>query len=435
MANAGLLEKAKRVRIYVSEGDLYRHRPIDVALVAMLRKEGASGVTVFRGVEGFGGSGVVHTARLVDVRQRLPILIEWIDRSERVEQLLPRVSEMLEHGLITVDETSVAFFRPSPVRDVPAALRASDVMSREVVTVTAETPVRKVVELMVGQSWRAIPVVESGHPIGIITNSDLLERGGLSVRVDLLPLLGSPELKAELDRLSKGAKSAGEVMTHYPVIIGEELPLTQAAELMALRRLKRLPVVDERGMLVGMLSRLDVLRTAAGTLEKPAAEPREVGLAADASISSAMRRDVPTVFPETPLPQVLQAVISTRLNRCVVVDHERHVLGAVTDAELLDRVTPAMRPSTLSSLMHRLPFAHPSQEGLEVERRANAKTADELMVEVVMVGEQAPLREAIAAMLPGKHKIVAVVDEEKRLVGILDRADLLRGLTGEKSES
>ena len=73
MENLGPSGKAKRVCIYVNEGDLYGHQPVHVAIVAFLRKEGAAGATVFRAIEGFGGAGILHTARLVDVTWRLPI--------------------------------------------------------------------------------------------------------------------------------------------------------------------------------------------------------------------------------------------------------------------------------------------------------------------------------------------------------------------------
>ena len=429
MATTELLGKAKHVRIYVSEGDLHHHQPVDVAILAFLRKEGASGASVFRGVEGFGGSGIIHTARFVEVIRQLPILIDWVDTPQRVEQLLPRIKEMIQRGLITVEDTDVAFFCPFPVRDVPSALRAADVMSREVVSVSKDTPVRKVVELMLGKVYRAVPVVDAGVPVGIITNSDLLKRGGLSIRVDLLPTLEGPELHAELERLASGAKTAADVMTAGLVTVNAAMPLTKVAEVMAFRRLKRLPVVDDRGSLVGMLSRLDVLRTASRAFEAPEAELQEHGLAVDAPIARAMRRDFPTVFADSPLPQVLQAVIATRLNRCLVVDQERHVLGKVTDAELLDRITPSLRPSALRSLIHRLPFVHPTSAEQQSEQHALARTAKDLMVPVaVVVGEQTPLRDAVALMLPGKHKILAVVDADKRLVGILDRADLLHGL-------
>ncbi len=428
MESPGLTGKAKRVRIYVSEGDHHGHQPLDAALVAFLRKEGAAGATVLRAIEGFGSSGKIHTLRWVDLAERLPIVIEWIERAEQVERLLPRIKEMVKRGLITVEDTEVALYCAYPVRDVSPALHASDVMSHDVVSFAPDASIKEVVKVMVGKSYRAVPVVESGIPVGIITNSDLLKRGGLTMRVELLRALDSPELHAELDRLARGAKDAAEVMTAGPVTVHASAPLTQVAEVMAYRHLKRLPVVDEHGALVGMVSRLDILRTAARTFEQSESAPREAGLAADAQVSRAMRTDVPVVFPDAHLPEILQAVVSTRLNRCLVVDHERHVLGKITDAEVLDRVTPALRPSALRSLVHRLPFVHPKPEELKTEQYAKARTAADLMVATAVVDERAPLREAIAAMLSGKHKIVVVLDAEKRLVGVLDRADLLHGL-------
>lgn len=125
----------------------------------------------------------------------------------------------------------------------------------------------------------------------------------------------------------------------------------------------------------------------------------------------------------------MQAVFSTRLNRAVVVDAERHVLGLVTDAELLERVTPSLKPSALQSLMHRLPLLPRRQEDRGVEQHALAHTARELMVGTIPVAEEStPLRQALRAMLEGKEKLIAVVDGQRKLVGVVDRADILRGL-------
>jgi CBS-domain-containing membrane protein/PII-like signaling protein len=428
--------KAKRVRIYVEEGQLYKHQALPVAILSFLRKEGAAGATVFRGIEGFGGSGEIHTSRLVDINQQLPLVIDWIDTSEQISRLLPKVKAMIHHGLVTVDDTEVALFCPYPMRDVASALRASDVMSRQVISVTPETSVRQVVELLVGKNYRAIPVLNEGMPVGIITNSDLLKRAGVAIRVDLFPSLDAPELQSELEKLNQEEKTAESAMTPGPVTVNAAMPLTQVAEIMVYRHLKRLPVVDDHGVMVGMISRLDLLRTAARTFETPHAEQRETGLAVDAPVSESMRRDVPTVFMDTPLPEVLQAVVSTRLNRCIVVDSERRVMGKVTDAEVLERVTPALRPSALRSLIQRLPFVHPRPDETRVEKHSSARIAADLMIETAIAQEDAPLRDAIASMLGGAHKIVAVVDSEKRLVGCLDRADILRGLlaTSESSE-
>jgi CBS domain-containing protein len=187
-------------------------------------------------------------------------------------------------------------------------------------------------------------------------------------------------------------------------------------------------VVDDRGALVGMVSRVDVLRTAAGAFggEPPVARP--LGLAGDAPLSQVMRREVPIVERDTPLPQVFQAVVSTRLNRALVLDDDRRVVGKITDAELLDRLTPSLRPSALRSLMHRLPFAHPPGEEV-AERHGRARRAADLMTDdFVTAAEDTLLSEAIARMLKGDHKVVVVTDAAGRLAGIVDRADLLHGL-------
>jgi len=145
-----------------------------------------------------------------------------------------------------------------------------------------------------------------------------------------------------------------------------------------------------------------------------------------------MRKDVPVVHPDTPINEVLQAVVATRLNRALVVDAERRVVGIVTDEEVLDRVTPAMRTGALKSLMHRLPFVHVGKAELAAEHHARArKAADLMLTEVAIAREDQLLRDAIAPMMKAPHKLVAVVDKDGRLTGALDRADILRGLIQE----
>ncbi len=421
--------KAKRVRIYTSEGDLVGRTPTYLAIVQFLQRENAAGATVLRAVEGFGSAGVLHTSHLVDVLQRLPLVVEWVDAAERVERLLPRIKEMVARGLITMEDVEIVLNAPHPMRSVSRHVVAAEVMSRDVASVPPEAPVRQVIEAMLGKLYRAVPVVERGIPVGIITNSDLVERGGLGVRMELLSSLEADHVQAELERLGANPKTARDIMTALPVTVRASTPLTLVADLMVRRRLKRFPVVDDEDRLVGMISRLDVLQTVAAHYERGEAEQGSIGLAAEIPIGRVMRRDMPTIYPETPVGEVLQAVFSTRLNRAVVVDHERRVLGIVTDAELLERVTPSMRPSALHSLMQRLPFMHPRPEELASEQHAKARSARELMsAHVPIAKEETPIGKALAPMLRGKEKLIAVVDPADRLVGIVDRADILRGL-------
>lgn len=421
--------KAKRVRIYLNEDDRIGRMSAPQVLVEFLRRENAQGATVLRGVEGFGATGEIHVSHLPEIARKLPIIVEWIDVAERVERLLPRLKEMVPRGLVTIDDTEIVLCEPHPVRQLPPALCAADVMTRGVASVARDAPVREVVELMLGKVYRTVPVVDGGLPVGIITNGDLVQRGGLSVRLELFRSLGEPEARAVLERLSQTNRVAADVMTPRPVTVHALTPLPRVAEVMAQRRLKRLPVVDDGGALVGMVSRVDLLRTAAGGFPKAEEGPREVGFAADTPLSKVMRRDVPVVHPETPLPEVFQAIVSTRLNRALVVDGERRVLGLVTDAELIDRLAPSLRPGALRSLMHRLPFARPPPEERAAESHARARCAADLMTTGVPVArEDGLLGAAIATMLRGSHKVLAVVDGESRLVGIVDRADVLRGL-------
>lgn len=421
-----LVGKAKRLRIYLNEGDHIGHLAAPVAILELLRKEGAAGATVLHGLEGFGASGVVHTPHLADVVEKLPIVVEWIDLPERVERLLPRLEEMVPHGLMTLDETEVVLYKPRAVRDVSSALTAADVMARNIVTVPPAAKVRDIVEQMMGQVYRAVPVVEDGRPIGIITNSDLTERGRLGVRLTLLNALDPGGQRAQLDSVGGAGKVARDVMTPNPVTISSRTPLPEVARLMTTRRLKRLPVVGDSGAIVGMVSRLDLLRTVVqGFQTGGAPAPRSSGLSATMPVSAVMRPDVPTVHIDTRLPEVFQAVVSTRLHRAVVVDSEKRVLGVISDAEMLQRVTPALHPSAIRSLMQRLAFVHPSEE----DQHASARQAGDLMTDnLATVSPETRLHEVIDIAVSGGHKLIVVVDKERRVLGVVDRADLLRGL-------
>ena len=117
---------------------------------------------------------------------------------------------------------------------------------------------------------------------------------------------------------------------------------------------------------------------------------------------------------------------ATRLNRALVVDTERRVLGVVSDAELLERLAPPLRGGLLRRWRGTSPSRAPS-----ASRPSGAPAPAPPRSSCTPV-PQAPadlaLRDAIGLVLPGAHKLLAVVDAEGRLAGVLDRADILRGL-------
>ncbi|HYL64959.1 MAG TPA: DUF190 domain-containing protein [Candidatus Methylomirabilis sp.] len=99
------------MRIHIGESDKWHGKPLYEAIVEMLRKEKSSGVTVLRGVAGYGGSSVYHTDKLLRLSQDLPIIVEVVEYTERIEQLLPRLDEMVEGGLITLEKVRVILYR------------------------------------------------------------------------------------------------------------------------------------------------------------------------------------------------------------------------------------------------------------------------------------------------------------------------------------
>src|SRR6202162_4041427 len=99
------------MRIHIGESDKWHGRALYEAVVEMLRKEKFSGVTVLRGVAGYGGSSVYHTDKLLRLSQDLPIILEVIEFTERIEQLPPRLDEMVEGGLITLEKVRVILYR------------------------------------------------------------------------------------------------------------------------------------------------------------------------------------------------------------------------------------------------------------------------------------------------------------------------------------
>jgi PII-like signaling protein len=99
------------MRIHIGESDKWRGKPLHEAIVQLLRKDGFSGVTVLRGVAGYGGSSVYHTDKILRLSQDLPIILEIIESTERIEAILPRLDEMVEGGLITLEKVRVILYR------------------------------------------------------------------------------------------------------------------------------------------------------------------------------------------------------------------------------------------------------------------------------------------------------------------------------------
>lgn len=438
MDDESIADSVVRVRIYVVENAAWRGRSLTLGVLEFLRREGCAGATVFNGVMGFGRHGRVRTGTIVDAIVPLPQVIECVDRPERVRRLLPTLREMAGGALITIEDVRAVQFPRRELREIAAQLRVRDVMTpgEEVDAAPADAGLEELVVLLLRRGRHAVPVVDrERRVVGIITEDDLIARAGLPLRLSLLRALGNPAdpaVATHLAGLRGEGRTASTIMTPEVTTVGSEMSVALAAEVLLQRQLRQVPVADPGGRLVGMLSRFDILRTAANAeirADDSAAPPGGSLLGVSRRVGDVLHRAVPAVRPDAALPVVLDAVASTRLHCAAVVDEAGRPVGLVADTDLLRRITPAARPGLLRRLMHQLRAGSPGER--ESWQRFTGQRAAEVMhpiAELLVVSADDLLADVIDWALDRESYRITVIDDEGRLVGVATRADLVAAL-------
>jgi len=98
--------KAKMLRIHFGEDDKWHDKPLYEAIVIKCRELDIAGATVFRGIEGYGASTLIHKKHLLRSSDR-PIMVSVIDTEEKIRGLIPALDEMVDEGLIAMSEVEV----------------------------------------------------------------------------------------------------------------------------------------------------------------------------------------------------------------------------------------------------------------------------------------------------------------------------------------
>ncbi len=418
-----IIGTASKVTIYIGESDRHGNKPLYMAILELLKAEDCAGATVVRGLAGFGAHSRIRTATIVDLAADLPLIVQWVDDPARVARVMPRLVEMVTEGLITCEEVEVLTYGHRELRALHAAAPVRDVMSREVRSVTADTPVAEAIEMLIGKVYRALPVVDAERRVvGILTDGDLLARLDLP-DASLQRALTEAELNRELALLRDSGQTVADLMVSPVITVTEDAPIADAVRVMTERGIKRLPVVDHKGQLVGMVSRVDVLRALAQPPMREASE-RTPQPGTHAKVADVMLTQVQTVRSDAKLNKIVELLVSTAERRVVVVDAQRHVLGIITDGDLLKRATADERAGILQALGRRLPGGR-----RPVTLDVAGRTADEVMTaHPITVTADTPLLQALRLLLQHKIKRLPVVDDEARLVGLVGRAQILQAL-------
>jgi CBS domain-containing protein len=284
--------------------------------------------------------------------------------------------------------------------------------------------------MLLSADFNSVPVVDGmDRPIGIITQGDLISRGGMPVRLGLMEQLGSENLDAVLKTMAD--KAAGEIMTRPAVTIAEDRQLSEAVDVMLQHNFKRLPVVDAGGKLVGVLTRLDVFRTI--TTETPdwkTLQARNVVVGDLRTVKDIMRRDTHTVLAGATLEEVMRVIDSNDIQRVAVVDGAGQLLGLVSDHDLL-RLFSGHKVGIWDRIASKLTFTDMGKRHKTVVDQARKRTAGEIMkTDLVTIGEDASIDEAIRLMTEKQIKRLPVVDAEGKFEGMASRDSLLRAGIG-----
>lgn len=106
-----LPEDGRLLRIFIGESDAADGKPLYEAIVLKARELNLAGATVLRGVMGFGAGSRVHTAKLLELSEELPVVVEIVDSGENLARLMPFLDEHVKEGLVTLEDVKVVKYR------------------------------------------------------------------------------------------------------------------------------------------------------------------------------------------------------------------------------------------------------------------------------------------------------------------------------------
>ncbi|MFA5112011.1 MAG: CBS domain-containing protein, partial [Desulfobaccales bacterium] len=284
-----------------------------------------------------------------------------------------------------------------------------------------DTSLAEVARLLLSSTFTGLPVVDGeNRPVGVISQGDLIYKAGMPMRLGLLAESDRDKVSAIMEALAP--KQAREVMTQPAVTIEQDKLVTAAVNLMLKKQVKRLPVIDTDGRLVGILSRLDVFHTILRECpDWQAFQKQEIAVELR-FVSDIMRRDTSTVLPDTPVKEVIRIIDCNDIQRVCVVDREGYFLGLISDRDLLAAFADR-HPGIWDYFVNKISSA----EHTQLWEDLSAKTAREVMnSNIVTVRQDAPINEAIRLMLERAIKRLPVVDSQGKFKGLVSRDALLR---------
>ncbi|MCL4504021.1 MAG: DUF190 domain-containing protein [Deltaproteobacteria bacterium] len=421
------MQQYKKIEIFTSEEARWQGQPVYDAIVQFVRDlKIAARCLVTKGIEGVYESGEIATGRIEVLSYNMPVRITIIVPAVESERILAKAAEMVTDGIVAVQDLSVVSHKTRGLL-IPRHTRVRDLMTPAPKKVNPDTSLAEVARLLLSSTFTGLPVVDQeDRPVGVIAQGDLIYKAGMPMRLGLLAESDRGKVSAILAALAP--KQAKEVMTKPAVMIAQDQLVTEAVNLMLKKQVKRLPVIDEAGRLVGILSRVDVFRSI--MRESPdwkAFQEQEIAVENLRFVSDIMRRDTPTVFPDTPVEEVIRLIDSNDIQRVCVVNQAGDFLGLISDRDLLIAFSER-HPGIWDYFVSKIPFTERGRKHRQLQQfLLSMKTAGEVMnTNIITVQEDAPINEAIRLMLDRAIKRLPVIDAQGKYRGMVSREALLR---------
>lgn len=115
-----LAGEAKLLRIFVGESDKLKHKPLYEVIVTLAKQQGLAGATVWRGILSYGAASRIHTFKILELSQDLPIMIEIVDAEEKINAFLPQLHGLFEEagsgGLVTMEKVQIIKYVPGKAK-------------------------------------------------------------------------------------------------------------------------------------------------------------------------------------------------------------------------------------------------------------------------------------------------------------------------------
>lgn len=408
---------AKRICIYISESDKWHAQPLHAALLKVLKDQGIAGATLLRGMAGFGAHSRMQSTSLEVLSMDLPIIIEAIDRVEKIEAVLALIYPMVTEGLITLEDVQIAKYTHRYLNPLPVDRPISECMTKNVISFFHNQTVGEAWKIMLQNNFKAAPIVDvEGQVVGMITDQDLLDRAGLQHRLSIAIRLPSDRIQYELIELDKSPIRLADVMSKPVFTVTDDDFLSKAVSMMTQHNLKRLPVINKEKVLVGIISRLDVLRQVLDLKiqeEIPCIPPAEPTL-----IGEIMQPKIPIVGLDADLSEIIETMNAHASHRVIVCDDRGRAAGLISESDLFTRIPPQKHAGILKALSKKAK----APEGDE--------TANHLMSpNPLCATADISIIEAVRLMLTASRKWLLVIDEYEQPLGFVDRQALLCALS------